>query len=83
MTTSQQQGVLTEEQERVLADAFDAARDNLLFPSTSERFAFVRNYCDILEALSDEQLSDFLTNHCPLCFGPFDVLGNCDNRCQA
>jgi hypothetical protein len=50
---------ITEEVEEILRDAWLAARENLLMPSTTEIFAFVRNYSDETESLSDDQLMEF------------------------
>jgi hypothetical protein len=58
MSTAEQLEI-AEEVEEILRDAWQAARDNLLMPSTTEIFAFVRNYSDETESLTDEQLMEF------------------------
>jgi hypothetical protein len=50
---------ITGEIEEILLDAWNTARENLLMPSSTEIFAFVRNYSDETELLTDEQLTEF------------------------
>jgi hypothetical protein len=78
---------ITEEVEEILRDAWQTARENLLMPSTTEIFAFVRNYSDETESLSDEQLMEFGKEirdraRCPRCLSRQDIHG-CPERCDA
>jgi hypothetical protein len=60
VTTTQKGAVeITGEIEEILLDAWHTARENLLMPSSTAIFAFVRNYSDETEALTDDQLMEF------------------------
>jgi hypothetical protein len=76
-----------EEIEEVLRDAWHTARENLLVASTTEIFAFVRNYSDETEGLGDEQLMEFGKEirdraRCPRCLSRQDIHG-CPKRCDS
>jgi hypothetical protein len=78
---------ISEDTEEILRDAWLTARENLFSPSTSEIFAFVRNYSDETEALSDEQLMEFGKEvrdgfRCRKCLAREDEFG-CPERCDA
>jgi hypothetical protein len=59
MSTTESEMEITEEVEEILRDAWRTARVNLLLPSATEIFAFVRNYSDETETLTDDQLMEF------------------------
>jgi hypothetical protein len=78
---------ITGEVEEILRDAWHTARENLLMPSSTEIFAFVRNYSDETELLTDEQLTEFryeIVNQarCSRCLSRQDLHG-CPERCDS